>query len=198
MSTTSNYFFNSTDRIGSDMTDNTQRNSSNVRFANYMLSSFNNDNLSDSHVNFATQQPSVMFSGIAHGSGLNRNVIDVDSLLTLKTDNERPLEKLQLFQRPFATVPYLGRGSCNPTIESQLQQGEMISDRKSVSNVSEKSHSEYFLYSSDSKLSDRVKDTKYTVEESALDGWVRGGIASRELSNDELTKKSHRPSDKSY
>jgi hypothetical protein len=180
------------------MTDNTQRNSSNVRFANYMLSSFNNESVSDSYVNFATQQPSVMFSGIAHGSGLNRNVIDVDSLLLLKKDNERPLEKLQLFQRPFATVPYLGRGSCNPTIESQLQQGEIVSDKKSVSNTSEKSFSEYVLYSSDSKLSERVKDTRYTVEESALDGWVRGGIASRELSNDELVKQSHRPLDKSY
>ena len=35
------------------------------------------------------------------------------------------------------TVPYLGRGSCDPTIESQLLQGETVRGKKSVSTVME-------------------------------------------------------------
>ena len=153
----------------------------NTRFSNYMLSNYSSDVMSDSHVLFATQQPSVMFSGVAHGGGLSGSVIDNDSLLLLKKKEDRPLERLQLMQRPFATVPYMGRGYGNPNVESQLQQGEMVSDRKSVSTVMEKPFGgDYSLFVSDTDMTTRVQN--YNVEETAMDGWVRGGVASREMS----------------
>ena len=65
--------------------------------------------------------------------GISANVVDYESALLNKVGAERPLEKLQLHQRPFITVPYLGRGNGDPTLESQLQQGENISEKKSVS-----------------------------------------------------------------
>jgi len=198
MATINNYFFDKIRRIGADDTDSTQRTVSNTKFANYMLSSYGGDVLSDSHVNFATKQPNVMFSGIAHGNGLSGSVIDMDSLLLINTQNERPLEKLQLMQRPFVTVPYLGRGSCNPSLESQLQQGEIVNEKKSVNAISEKSFSGYTIYPSDDNMVQRVQDPKNTVEEAALDGWVRGGIASREMSGDSAFRQNHRPSDNSY
>jgi len=178
---TSNYYFNNMGRIGADTTDNTQRTVSNTRFGNYLLSNYFSENLSGSYVNFATQQPSVNFSGLAHGSGLASGVIDTDSLLLIEVENERPVEKLQLHERPFLSVPYMGRGSCNVSLESQLQQGEIVSDKKSVSTVTEKSFAAYTIYPSDDKMVERVKDPSYTVEEYALDGWVRGGANSREM-----------------
>ena len=42
-------------------------------------------------------------------------------------------------------------------------------------------------------MEERVNDASHTVEEAALDGWVRGGMASREMSNDELMKHNNRP-----
>jgi len=184
MATISNYFFDKAGRIGADETDNTQRTVSNTKFANYMLSNYVSETLSNSHVQFATQQPSVMFSGTTLGKGLNGSIIDVDSLLLLNSENERPLEKLQLMQRPFVTVPYLGRGSCDPSLESQLLQGEIVSEKKSASTLSEKSLSGYTIYPSDDNMVQRVQNPKNTIEEAALNGWVRGGAASREMSGD--------------
>jgi hypothetical protein len=186
-----NYNFNSMGRIGADVTDNSQRNVSNTKFANYLLSDYTSELLSDSHVRFATEQPTVMFSGMVHGRGLSGAVIDSDSYLMINRINERPLEKLQLNARPFLTVPYLGRGSCNPSIESQLLQGEMISEKKSVNTIMEKSFTGYTLYSSDDKLAENVSNFK--VEESVMDGWVRGGMASREISYDKDFTQKNRP-----
>jgi len=179
MATVSSYFFNNMGRIGDDETDKTQKTLTNTRYSNYMLSNFTSDMDSGSHVVFATQQPSMMFSGIAHGAGLSGSVIDNDSLLLIKKKEDRPLERLQLMQRPFATVPYMGRGYGNPNIESQLQQGEMVSNRKSVSTITDKS-SDYSLFASDQDMVSYMDN--FDVEETAMNGWVRGGAPSREMS----------------
>ena len=193
MSTVSHYLFNNTDRIGSDKNDQTQNNVHNTRYANHSLASFFSENTSSQHVNFAVQQPTMTFSGISHGNGLNGNVIDDESNLVIKTEQTKPFEKLQLFQRPFASVPYLGRGSCDPALEAQLQHGEVVAGKKSVSTIMDKSFSQYLLYPTDDKMEERVNDAAYTVEEAALDGWVRGGKSTREMSNDEIMQQNNRP-----
>lgn len=184
MSIVNTYLFNNLGRIGADHTDNSQRNVSNTKFGHYMLSSYSPDGLIGSHVNFATQQPSMMFSGTTHGTGLSASSVDIESKLRINPDeNTRSLERLQLRTRPFLTVPYLGRGSANPTLESQLMQGEIVSDRKSVSTISEKSYNaDYALFHGNNDKASRSTDPKYLVEESAMDGWIRGGSATREFS----------------
>lgn len=175
------YMFNNMGRIGFDYTDNTQKNMYNTRMANYTLSNFFNDAVSDSHVKFATMQPSVSFNGVNGGSGVGGGVVDYESLLKINVEQERSLEKVQLMQRPFATVPYLGRGPGNPEIESQLQQGEIVSQHKSVSTIMEKSFMDYSLYPTDTMMNERVANPTYTVEEAAMDGWVRGGADTRAM-----------------
>ena len=198
MSVLQSYTFNNTGRIGSDATDNTQQNVYNTRFANYTLSNYFSESVSGAHVAFATSQPSVMFTGSNGGSSVGGAVIDVNSMLLLKTEKERSLEKLSLIQRPFLTVPYLGKGSSDPTLESQLQQGELSSDKKSTSTVMEQSFMNYSLYPTDDKMKERVNNPAYSVEESALDGWVRGGMTTREMSTDKSLAKNNRPSDKYF
>jgi hypothetical protein len=193
MSSVSSYLFNNAGRIGTDATDQSQRNVYNTRFTNHTLSNYFSDKMSTSHVNFATNQPAVMFSGMARGTGLIGSAVDAESILKLKTEQDHAVEKLQLFQRPFATVPYLGRGSCDPSIESQLLLGEMVSDKKSVSTIMDKSFSNYALYPTDKKMEDRVTNAANNVEEAALDGWVRGGMTTREMSNNDIMKKNNRP-----
>jgi hypothetical protein len=180
MATLSSYTFNNAGRIGADSTDLTQQNVANTQYANYNLTNHFSNKTSDSHVKFATQQPSMNFNGLANGNGIHNASVDNESLLHMKAEQQRPLEKLQLFSRPFATIPYLGRGSCDPAIESQLQQGENVTEKKSVSTVMEKSFAPYSLYPTDSKMENRVNDASNTVEEAALDGWVRGGVPTRE------------------
>lgn len=187
------YTFNNMGRIGADPTDASQKNIYNTRFTNYTLSNYFTQNHSNDHVHFATKHPTMNFNGITHGGGLHSGMIDTESILTLKTQQEREFEKVQLFERPFLTVPYLGKGSCDPLLESQLLQGEMVSDKKSVSTIMDKSFSKYSLYPTDDNMVERVKNPSYYVEEFAMDGWVRGGVATREMSADELMKKNNRP-----
>ena len=149
------YLFNNNDRLGSDVTDQTQKNLHNTRFANYMLSDFVSDKKSETSIKFATQQPTVM----VNGGGVSPSVIDTNSVLLLKTEQERALEKLQLFQRPFVTVPYLGKGSCDPVLEAQLMQGEMVSDKKSVSTIMEQSFGKYALYPLDNQMETHVQNS---------------------------------------
>jgi hypothetical protein len=181
------------DRIGTDTTDNTQRNLQNTKFANYSLASYFSETISDSNIKFATQQPIMMLNGTANGNGLNGHLIDYDSLLIIKNDQERPLEKLNLNQRTFLTVPFIGRGSCDPDMESKLQQGENITEKKSVSTIMDKSFMNYTMYPTDNKMMEKVTDSKFTIEESAMDGWVRGGMTTRDLSDDPNFNKNHRP-----
>ena len=182
--------FHHTGRIGTDHTDLTQQNIANTKFANHNLTNFFSSKLSDDHVQFAIPQPALNFSGGAHGNGLNSGNTAEESDLLLKTGQERPFEKLQLFQRPFTTVPYLGRGSVDPGLESQLQQGEPIHEKKSVSTIMEKSFNDYSLFVLDDEAKSKATDASLKVEESALDGWVRGGMTTREMSVEEAIRKS--------
>lgn len=165
----SDFTFNNMGRIG---VDSTQRNMSNTRYAEYTTDALFGE---DSHVQFATSAPTINFRGTV-GGGLPGSSVDFDSLLMIKADQQRAFEKLQLIQRPFATVPYLGRGAIDPALESQLRTGEAASERKSVSQASENTYAEYPIMDS---VKDRVTNPTFSVEESALDGWVRGGQASR-------------------
>lgn len=191
MSSISNYTFNNFNRISNDTTDNTQQNIQNTKFANYTVSSFFSESITSDNMKFATQQPNVMINGTTYGTGLNGDIVDFDTLLNIKKEQERPLEKLSLNQRMFLTIPYLGRGSCDTDAESQLLQGENITEKKSISTVMDKSFLEYSMQPKDNNMLQSVK--QFSVEESALDGWVRGGMTSRVLIEEDNLGKTHRP-----
>lgn len=185
MSIIGDFVFNNLGRIGADEVDSSQQNIENAKYANYMLDNFLSDKSSKDHVNFATEYLSMNFRGNPGGAGLPGQVIDEDSKL-MHPESDRSLEKLQLNQRPFTTVPYLGRGFGNPVLESQLQQGEAVADRKSLNTIMEKNFMDYKDYPLLSEVKDRVNDPAFSVEEVALDGWIRGGVDSRNI---EYSKK---------
>lgn len=174
------YTFNKLNRIGSDSIDNTQNNIRNTKFANYMLTSYFSETLTDDTINFVSNQPTVNLYGLVGGNGLNGHIIDTDSTLIIGTTQERSLERLNLMPRPFLTIPYLGKGNCDPTVESKLQQGENIYEKKSVSTIMDKSFMPYMtLYPTQSQ--ENTNTPSHKIEESALKGWVRGGASTREL-----------------
>jgi hypothetical protein len=119
--------------------------------------------------------------GLTGGTGLTSTSVDIDSQLTIEQQQQRTFQKLSLQERPFITVPYLGRGSCNTDLESQLLQGEIVSDKKSVSTITESSFIDYLQYPLDENMQDRTTNPDFIVEESALDGWVRGGADTRRM-----------------
>jgi hypothetical protein len=190
MSFVSDYKFNNIGRIGYDLTDKTQENIQNSRYSTYNTTAFFGDKITGTQIDFMSTQPTLNAHATGLGAGIGGSKIDDDSRLLIQSAQERSLEKLQLFQRPFATVPYLGRGSCDPVLESQLIQGETSADKKSVSTIMDKSFLGYTMQPSDAEMEERVKNTKHTVEESALNGWIRGGAPTRDI-NDPISSGKH-------
>lgn len=179
MSTTvKTYQFFNQDRLGGDSACESQRTAQNIRYDSYLHTGFFQQQ-PEEQIRFATSLPAMVPNGLSHGSGLSSAVIDADSSLLIKSAQERNLGRLQLLERPFMTVPYLGRGSCDPTVESQLMQGEAITDKKSVSTIMSQSFMGYTMRPADAKLDQRAMDPKYSVEEAALQGWTRGGTDTR-------------------
>ena len=190
---TSDYTFHQSGRLGNDSVDNTQRTLQNTQYLNSVLSHYSSTD-SSSYVDFATQIPGMMVSGMNGGNGLGGNSVEHESELFWKTKNERSLEKLQLYERPFLTIPFMGRGSVDPTLESQLMQGENVRGKKSVSTVMEQNFNPLDKYPLDSEKKAAFSNT---IEELALDGWTRGGKSARDSQENSFSKMS-KPSNSGY
>lgn len=174
------FVFSNMSRIGNDNCDLSQRNIQNTNSANYLLTNHNNFNSSNKAMEFALQQPNVNFNG-GHHSDLGGNEIDVNSYLLLGQEQTNPKCKIDLYQRTFLTVPYLGRGRGNPILESELRQGDCITNKKSITNLSEKSYIGLSNTPMIPSLKNSITNPVNLVEGVAADGWVRGGVPSREL-----------------
>lgn len=176
--------FHSMGRIGADKSDNSQRNQMNAKFIDHSLANyFNNTN---SHVQFATQNHAINFKNSM--GGIPGSVIEQESILSLKSEKERSYEKLQLHSRPFVTVPYLGRGPGNVDIETKLKHGTNDLEKKSTSTIMDKTFIDYSKYPLLDEVKEKIADPANSIEEIALAGWVRGGIPTRELSQEDEKK----------
>jgi hypothetical protein len=189
MASVYNYTFNSTTRIGDDKCDLSQRNIQNSQASNYMLDQFRPACPMSSAVEFATSQLNVNFTG-SHQVGIGGCNIDENSSLSL-TELSRPKCRISLFQRPFATVPFLGRGKSNPVLESQIQQGDLANNRKSINPSSEVCYSSYSNTPMIPSLQATITNPANLVEGVAAEGWIRGGVPSRELTRDKDYANTH-------
>jgi hypothetical protein len=148
-------------------------------------------------IELSTAQPSIFLSG-GNGVGIGGCNVDDSSQLLLGKVQTNPKCRISLIERPYLTVPYLGKGPSNSILESQLQQGNTITNRKSVNNTSEESYVSLKTYpvidATEIAVIDPTKNNKLVnssydvsaprsnrpIEEMSL-GCVRGGMASRDL-----------------
>ena len=158
-------------RMGADPVDNTQRTLQNTRFANYTVSSFHPTNTSDEQVRFSSDVPTMIVST----TGVSSSVIDDHSFL-LHDFEPRSVDKLSLQQRPFITIPFLGRGNVDPDVETNLLVGENANMKRSEHTIMDKS---FMPYSQHILEDSQVNDPNGTIQELAMDGWYRGGINTR-------------------
>ena len=120
----------------------------------------------------------------AEGFGFDMKEIDNDSVLrnnpTLEGRSRCPL---RVQSRPFTTVPFMGRGRGNQELESKLQQSEFVRTGRECGTVSET-----FLEGQFTPLiphlQSNVQNPKNLVPEVAAQGWIRGGIPSRQYVRD--------------
>jgi len=184
MANTYSYTFDKSSRIGNDDCCISQTDIQNVASCNYSTQNFFASDCSMKNpIELATSQPGIMYNG-GYNSGAGGCNIDYSSDLLIGTIQTHPKSNINLFHRPFATVPYLGRGSVNPVMESQIQQGEQIVNKRSVNTLSEKSYIKYHQTPLLPAVQDKFNNSATKIEGDASDGWIRGGVPSRELTRD--------------
>ena len=182
MATYSGYTFDNLSRIVLDQCNVSQTDIQNVAACNYSTQNyFASDCSMKNPIELATTQPGIMYNG-GFNSGAGGCNIDTNSMLQIGTIQTHPKARIDLFQRPFATVPFLGRGSVNPVMEAQIQQGEQLVNKRSVNNLSEKSYIKYHQTPLLPAVKQRMDNSK--IENDASEGWIRGGVPSRELTRD--------------
>jgi hypothetical protein len=178
------YTFDSPSRIGLDNCNISQTDIQNVASCNYSTQNYFASDCSMKHpIHLATSQPGIMYNG-GYNSGAGGCNIDSSSKLLIGSIQTHPRCHIDLFQRPFATVPYLGRGSVNPVIEAQIQQGEQIVNKRSINQLSEKSYIKYHHTPLIPEVKQIINNPANQIENIASEGWIRGGVPSRELTRD--------------
>jgi hypothetical protein len=184
MANTSSYTFDQMSRIGNDQCFISQTDIQNVASCNYSTQNyFASDCTMKNPIELATSQPGIMYNG-GYNSGAGGCNIDQSSQLLIGTIQTHPKSNINLFHRPFSTVPFLGRGSVNPIMESQIQQGEQIVNKRSVNTLSEKSYIKYYQTPLLPSVQEKIGNSATKIESDASDGWIRGGVPSRELTRD--------------
>jgi hypothetical protein len=131
----------------------------------------------------ASQNPTINFKD---GYGITECYIDDDSKLRVGRMRKNPKCPNQLFTRPYATVPYMGRGSGDSYLESQIRIGEDTVERKqcnTLAGVNIKNVDPNYMPMID-HLKNNIQNPVHIVPEVALDGWVRGGAPSRQIVKD--------------
>ncbi len=191
MSYKTDYTFNDLTRVGDDYCTIDQNQIQNVNTCNYLLQNYYTKDCSMKDAKaLATSQPCINYKG-SYGMGANGCNVEENSKLLIGGLNTHPKCRIDLFQRPFATIPYLGRGSVDPVVESQILQGDSITNRRSVTHLTEKSFLKHHNTPLIPEVKESIQNPNNLVEGVASKGWIRGGVPSRELTKDQNYFKTH-------
>jgi hypothetical protein len=184
MAYVSDFTFNNMARMGNDLCCLDQNSIQNSSSCSYLLQNFFAQDCSMKNAKaLATTQPGINYSG-SFGLGVGGCNVDESSKLLIGGIQTHPKTRIDLFGRPFATVPFLGRGSVDPILESQIQQGEAITNKRSVTRLTEKSHLKFHTTPLIPEVKKNIQNPSLMIEGMASQGWIRGGVPSRELTRD--------------
>jgi hypothetical protein len=189
MSGAYNYMFDSLSRIGNDTCGITARALQNSKTETYLTTNYvSKDCGMVGPIGFATKQPNIFYKG-GVGSNNGAGGCGVNSETKLQrpgTKSNKHKCKLSLQQRSFLTVPFLGKGPVQPVLESKLKQGATITNPKKNSRVlMEKSFIGNLFTPMIPSLNSTIQNPANLIEDVAANGWIRGGLPTRELSREQ-------------
>lgn len=181
MSQVVDFVFNNMSRIGTDDYNFTQENLMNKSHLGYNTTNFSelNDN---KVINLASSHPTMNMKGGFQVSPNGGNIDENGEVMNSKLTNLN--FKINLQERTFKTVPYLGRGNVDVGMENDLRKGDTLREKKSAVKINETCQVNVDKYPMQKKLKSGL-NSKRMVEESAAKGWVRGGLPSREIYKNE-------------
>jgi len=177
------YIFDNMARIGNDNTAIDQRSIQNINNANYNLENFYGIVPLSKATELAYSQPNIFINSGYYEGGIKGSEIEKNNDLKY-THITRPACKLSLMQRPFLTVPYLGKGLGDPETEYKLLTGNVDLNKKSVNYTMEQNFSNYHNYPLIDSIKDSILNTSYKIEDDAMEGWQRGGLSARNYAKD--------------
>ncbi len=185
MASLHSYTFDNLSRINDDACALTERDLQNQNYGSYSTTNyFSNMCGMKKPIEFATSQPNVNFKGgFGNYCGAGGCNIDEGSDLKIGSIQTKSKCRISLQTRPFASVPYLGRGPSRPVLEAKLQQGAYAGNKKSCKTVTEKAYG-YDKTPLVPSLAATIQNPNNLVEGAAAEGWIRGGLPSREITRD--------------
>ena len=175
---------NTLNSLNNDSCEKVFRNKQSESPGIYSLSQYKNCNCGVPEViETAVENPEIQFRD---GYGISECFIDDDSKLRVGKTRRAPKCPNQLFTRPYKTVPYMGRGSGNNFIESQLRPGEATLEKKqcnTLSGINIKNIDPNYMPMID-HLKYNIQNPEHIIHHDALEGWIRGGAPSRQIVRD--------------
>jgi len=178
MSKVVDFMFNNLSRIGQDEYNFTQDSMVNNGHASYMLTNLNQTNEKKA-VQMFTSHPTMNLKSTNQVGPYGYNVDESTKLINSKLTNANC--KINLQERSYLTVPYLGRGNVDVGLENNLKFGDTFKEKKSASQLNEKPLCDLKEYPLHKDLKSSNVDPSKHIEESAVKGWIRGGLPSREI-----------------
>ena len=134
-------------------------------------------------VETAVENPMIQFRD---GYGISECYTDDSSQLRIGKTKRNPKVPVQLFTRPYKTVPFMGRGSGDSFLESQLRVGEDTLIKKQCNTLAgvnihnvDPNHMPMIDH-----LKHNIQNPVHIIPHDALEGWVRGGAPSRQIVRD--------------
>lgn len=178
---TSKFKFNQLTSLEDDKCLLQEKDKQSIGVGNYMLDSYNVCNCKISNVvDNATQNPTIPFKD---GFGISECNVNKDSMLRVGKTKKFPKCPDQLFTRPFATMPYMGRGSGDSYVESELQTGNYYANKRQCNVLSGVTIDNFFLPMV-KNLKDNIQNPMNIIQEDNNAKWVRGGIPTRDIVKD--------------
>lgn len=179
--------FNNFSGLGEDACYLSQTEMQNSRHYNYNV--YNGDKHLDTTMNLALSNVGMNIIGGKNTPGLRGSKVDESNKLLLGQKGTHPHDKLSLRQRSYLSVPYVGRGKGNVDAETSLFHGETYCEhKKSEFPDSEKSYIPLSHTPQLPEIENTITNPDYLVESSG-NGWIRGGLPSRELNRDNKITK---------
>ena len=149
-----------------------EREQQNNHFGNYNIKNLK----AERPLYLSTSQPSIFLNSQFAPTG---SIIDDESKLQIESTQTNPRGRINLFARPFATVPFLGRGRVDIEKETGLLQGHAATGLKSEIALGEISHLDHRHYPLIDSIRESVNNPDNLIESVANENWVRGGHPTR-------------------
>jgi hypothetical protein len=161
-----------------------ERHHQSIEASDYMVSNFYScDKKLVDVFNRASNNKGVL---LKDGYGPSGNVINDHTKIRIGDVKSRPKCSLLLQKRPYATVPFMGRGSADPELEGEVKTGAELSQRNHWVSMEEQQDRTYNNHVTPlvKNLADNIQNPMNLVEEVNDDTWVRGGTPTRQIVKD--------------